>query len=191
MLRPIKKYYNPTQYLALEEQALDKHEYAAGEIFAMAGGSANHNLIASNVNALLNFGLENEPCQVFTSDMKVLVKSSGLYTYPDVLVVCSDLEFAEGREDTLTNPLVIVEVLSKSTRDYDRGTKFDLYRELPSLEDYVVIDQERVFVEYHHKLADGRWVLTIFNQLQTTLHLQSLDFEMPLGRIYHKVKWSS
>lgn len=186
-----KDYYSPEEYLALEETADYRSEYYRGEIFAMSGGSANHNRIAGNVHTVLNIAFEEKPCEVFINDMRLLVKENGLYTYPDIMVVCGGLEFVEGRTDTLTNPIVIVEVLSQSTEGYDRGAKFELYRALETLQDYVLVDQAKVHVECFHKMKDGRWVLTEFNQMEATLRIESIDVEMPLGRIYQRVEWES
>lgn len=181
--------YTLEEYLALEEEAESKSEYYQGEIFAMASGSVNHNQIMSNVNAVLNFALETKTCRVFSSDMRLLVKASGLYTYPDVMVACDPLEFTPGRTDTITNPLVLIEVLSKSTREYDRGKKFEFYQTIETFQDYLLIDQERVRLEYFHKLKDGRWILTIFNNPDVKLTIDSIGVELPITRIYHKVDW--
>jgi len=189
MLKKQLTFYTPEEYLALEEKADHKSEFFNGEIFAMAGGSYNHNVIAGNINAALNQFAESKPCVAFTSDMRVLVKANGLYTYPDATLVCGQVEFAEGRNDTITNPLIIVEVLSKSTRDYDRGFKFESYRLIETLQDYLLIDQERVHVEYFHKLEDGRWVLIETNLPEAELTLQTINFPLPISRIYHKVDW--
>jgi Uma2 family endonuclease len=185
------EFYTPEEYLALEEKADYKSEYYNGEIFAMAGGSYNHNVIAGNLYAALNQFVESKPCTAFTSDMRLFVEEAELYTYPDVMVVCGRPQFAQNRIDTLTNPIVIVEVLSRSTRGYDRGQKFEFYRTIETFEDYVLIDQDRVHIEYFHKLADGRWILAVFNTLEATLTIESIDFEIPLSRIYHKVDWSA
>ncbi len=184
-------YHTPEEYLALEEKADCKSEYYQGEIFAMSGASINHNRIANNLNAVLNVAFETKPCEAFSSDMRLLVKKNGLYTYPDVMVVCGKPQFVEGRDDTITNPVVIVEVLSKSTRDYDRGAKFELYRATGSFQDYVLIDQERPYIEYFHKLEDGRWLLSEFSDLDATLTLEAIDFTIPIRRIYHKVDWTT
>ncbi len=186
-----QKYYSPEEYLALEELADYRSEYYRGEIFAMAGGSANHNRIARNLVIALETELEGKPCEAFITDMRLLVKKNGLYTYPDVMVVCGKLQFVKGRTDTLTNPGVIIEVLSESTKDYDRGAKFELYRAIETLQDYVLIDQSRVHVEYFHKLEDGRWLLTEFNELEAVLKLESVGMEMPLSQIYQRVEGES
>ena len=179
--------FTPEEYFALEEQAAFKSEYYKGEIFAMAGGSIDHNRIGSNVNAILNVGLENTRCEAFNSDLRVYIKTHELYTYPDVAVICGDPDFLKNRTDTITNPLVIFEVLSPSTKDYDRGQKFEFYRSLPSLQDYVVIHQDQILIEYHHKLGIGRWLLTEYADLDATLVIQSIEFALPLHRVYARV----
>jgi Uma2 family endonuclease len=182
-------FYTAEEYLALEEKAGSKSEYYNGQILAMAGGSYNHNIIAGNINAIFNQFAASNPCVAFTGDMRLLVKSSGLYTYPDAMLVCGQVQFAPNRNDTLINPMIIVEVLSPSTRDYDRGLKFELYRAIESLQDYILIDQTRVHVEYFHKLEPERWVLIDYNNSETTLIIQSIDLNLPISRIYHKVDW--
>jgi Uma2 family endonuclease len=191
MFRRKEKYYTPEEYLTLEEKADYRSEYYQGEIFAMSGGSANHNRIVKNLLIALETSFENKPCEAFITDMRLLVEKNGLYTYPDVMVICGQLEFVEGRTDTLTNPIAIVEVLSQSTEGYDRGAKFELYRALETLQDYVLIDQAKVHVEYFHKMKDGRWVLTEFNELEAILRLEAVAVEIPLSRIYQRVEWES
>jgi Uma2 family endonuclease len=185
------KLYAPDEYLALEEAATYKSEYFHGEIFAMTGGSANHNRISGNVHTVLNNGLRSTRCETFNSDMRLLVKAHSLYTYPDTMVICGRIEFAKDCNDTVINPTVLVEVLSPSTQDHDRGQKFEFYRTLDSFQDYLIIHQDRVYIEYHHKLADKRWVLTEFSDIEASLTLQSLNFEIPLRRIYERVDWLS
>lgn len=189
MLARQQKYYTPEEYLTLEESAEYRSEYYQGEIFAMSGGSANHNRIAGNVYMSLRERLEGKSCEAFITDMRLLVKKNGLYTYPDVMVICGQLKYVKGRTDTVTNPVLIVEVLSESTQAYDRGAKFELYRALETLQDYVLIDQARVYVEYFHKLADGRWVLTELSQIEAVLALESVGVELPLSQVYRRVEW--
>lgn len=183
------KLYAPDEYFALEAAAAYKSEYFRGEIFAMAGGSANHNRISGNVHTVLNNGLRSTRCETFNSDMRLWVKDHNLYTYPDTMVICGRIEFAKDRNDTLTNPMLIVEVLSPSTQDYERGQKFEFYRTLDSFQDYLIIHQDRVYLEYHHKLADKRWVLTEHNDIEATVTLQALNFDVPIRRIYERVDW--
>lgn len=191
MVAKPQKHYSPEEYLALEETAEYRSEYYRGEIFAMSGGSANHNRIAGNLYMALRDVFRGKPCEAFITDMRLLVKKNGLYTYPDIMVVCGSLAFAKGRTDTITNPIVIIEVLSESTQGYDRGAKFELYRTIDSLQDYVLVDQARVHVEYFRKLEDGRWLLTEFNDLEAVLRLESVAVEIPLRRAYEQVEWES
>lgn len=191
MVAKPQKFYSPEEYLALEELAEYRSEYYRGEIFAMSGGSVNHNRIAKNIVVALDVALAGKPCETFIADMRLLVKKNGLYTYPDVMIVCGQLEFAKGRTDTLTNPTVIIEVLSESTQAYDRGAKFELYRALETLQDYVLIDQSRVHVEYFHKLDDGRWLLAEFNVLDGVLLLESVGVKLSLSQIYRRMEWES
>lgn len=191
MVAKPQQYYQPEEYLALEETVDYRSEYYRGEIFAMAGRSLNHNRIVKNLIVALEAALEGKSCEAFISDMRLHVKQNGLYTYPDVMVVCDKLKFAKGRTDTITNPGLIIEVLSESTQAYDRGAKFELYRAIETLQDYVLIDQARVYVEYFHKWADGRWVLAEFNQLEAILKLESVAVEVPLDRVYQRVEWEN
>jgi len=186
----------PEEYLKRENEATRKSEYFAGEIFLMAGGSPNHNRIALNVGSELNVQLRGSRCEAFNSDQRVLVKKHGLYTYPDVTVVCGPIEFDERDSDTITNPVLLVEVLSPSTENYDRGKKFELYRALETLRDYVVIHQDKMYIEYYHKGEDGRWILNEISDTeaganQAVLSVPVLDVSIPLQRIYERVDWSA
>ena len=189
MLQQKQKYYTPEEYLVLEETAEYRSQYFQGEIFAMTGGSANHNRIARNLIAAMDIAFEEKPCEAFINDMRLLVKKNGLYTYPDVVVVCGKIKFVEERDDTITNPIVIIEVLSKSTEGYDRGAKFELYRALDTLRDYILVDQTKTHVEHFHRLDDGRWILQEFNHIEDLLRLETIDFAMSLHRIYRNVMW--
>ncbi|CAG0981413.1 hypothetical protein ANRL3_02154 [Anaerolineae bacterium] len=190
MIAPTKRFITPEEYLALEEKADHKSEYCDGEIFAMAGASNNHNLIAGNVHAVLHQLLSKRPCRTYINDMRLHVKRSGLYTYPDVMVVCGKIEFVPGRDDTVLNPIVLVEVWSDSTKEYDRGAKFAMYRQIPTLQEYVMIDQTQPYVEHYRR--DGNfWVLETLEQMETVLALPSLECEIPLATMYEKVEWQS
>ena len=184
-----EEHYTPEEYLALEEEAEYKSEYYQGEIFAMSGASINHNRIAGNIHTAFNIAFVDGSCEAFMGDVRVLVKENGLYTYPDIVTVCGELDFAPDRDDTITNPIVIIEVLSKSTEGYDRGAKFELYRALPTLQDYILVDQYKIHVEQFHRLDDGRWILQEFNQPEDTLAIESVEFEMSIERIYQRVVW--
>lgn len=187
-LKP-KVTYTPEEYLALEDLADQKSEYCQGEIFAMAGGSTNHNRIAVSLCASLDTLLEDGRCEVFSSDVKLFVVAHDLYTYPDAMVVCGGPQYVEERDDALINPTVIVEVLSKTTRGYASNQKFAFYRSIQTFQDYVLIDQERVHVDCYHKEANGRWVLTEYNALENQLLIESLQVAIPLRRIYRRVDW--
>jgi Uma2 family endonuclease len=184
-----KPYLTPQQYLARERQAETKSEYLRGEIFAMSGASFEHNRISVNTVIALGTQLRNRDCDVFTGDMRVKVSPTGLYTYPDVTVVCGEPKFEDAEVDTLLNPKVLVEVLSPSTADYDRGGKFTHYRRLPSLQEYVLISQDRPLVEHYVRQGQDEWLLTEQSSLQDTLLLPSIQCQLPLSEIYLKVQF--
>lgn len=192
MAYPLKHFFTPEEYLQLEEISETKHEYFNGEIFDMVGTSRNHSLIAANLITALSNRLVAKPCEVYDSNIRVLVKANGLYTYPDVSVACGTPEFIHRQTDTLTNPTLIVEVLSPSTRNYDRGQKFELYKALASLRDYLLVEQDRVYVEYFHR-AKGRrtWSAATFDHLKEAVSLQGIGCELPLREIYRKVQFAS
>lgn len=175
------------EYLAQERVSQTKHEYDAGEIFAMAGASASHNLITANVIASLHAQLRGRSCTVYPSDLRVRVESTGLYTYLDVLVVCGQSRFEDEREDTLLNPTLIVEVLFPSTEAYDRGAKFRNYRMIPSLQEVLLIAQDASRVEHYTRQADQRWLLTESSLPTDSLHLPSIDCILQLADIYEKL----
>src|ERR1017187_5873973 len=152
-----KTYLTPEQYLEIERKAEFKSEYYQGEMFAMAGARWAHNLILLNLASELRQQLRSRPCSVTSSDMRVRVNAKGLYTYPDVVVVCGEPQFLDERRDTLLNPTLIVEVLSESTEQYDRGRKFEHYRPLESLAEYLLVSSERVSVERYTRQPDGSW----------------------------------
>ena len=185
---PKRQYISPDEYLTAERDSLEKHEYFDGEIFLMAGSSRKHSLIASNVNASLNVQLKKRDCEVHTSDMRVHIPKTGLFTYPDVLVVCGKPEFLPDKNpDTLTNPILIVEVLSTSTEGYDKGVKFDNYRSLESLREYVLVSQDAKKVMRYTKQSDESWVLMDFIGEKTQIELTSIECSLAMEDIYDKV----
>ena len=188
MIDPTKKFITPEEYLALEERADHKSEYYNGEIFAMSGASFNHNVITGNAHAALHQLLSKRPCRTFVNDMRLLTSPKGLYTYPDVMVVCGKIEFAPNRNDTVMNPIVLVEVLSESTKGYDRGEKFAMYRQIPSLKEYVMIDQTQPYVE-HYRREGHFWVFEALETIDAILTVPALECEMPLAVLYEKVEW--
>ena len=174
-----------------------KSEYYAGE--SSAGASPRHTLIVANTSYVLVGGLKRRPCTVHPTDLRVKVSDSGLYTYPDLVVVCQKPQYDDRREDTLLNPSVIIEVLSPSTEAYDRGAKFRQYRRLESLTDYLLISQDRALVEHYERQPDEdlpagepgtRWLLTAYQGLDNTVIIPSIGVALPLSEIYDKVEWS-
>ena len=182
-------FFTPEEYLARERKALDKSEYRNGQIHAMPGASREHNLITVNVSSQLNFQLLERLCEVYSNDMRVKVSAAGLYTYPDVIVVCDEPIFDDTRFDVLLNPTVLIEVLSPSTAAYDRGEKFAAYQKLDSLCEYVLISQDRIRVE-HYLRQEQTWDLTEFHSLSDVCQLVSIGCELSLRAIYAKVRLS-
>ncbi len=180
-------YLTPEEYIAAERKATLKSEYISGEIVAMSGASNEHNLITVNTaNGLYNQVTERG-CRVYVSDMRVGIGAGVSYFYPDVAVTCDRPRFEDDALDILTNPQVIIEVLSDSTESYDRGEKFAHYRQLESLQEYILISQDRVRVE--HYLRQGKqWLLSEFNMFENVLLLTSIKAELPLNRIYRFVE---
>lgn len=180
---------SPEDYLTLERRSEAKHEYRDGEMIPMVGASRRHNLIVANLVRELSQQLKGRPCEVYPPDMRVKVDSTGLYTYPDVAVVCGEPRFEDAEVDTLLNPTLLVEVLSESTAEYDRGTKFAHYRKLDSLREYVIVSQRECLVEHYVRQPDGQWLFSEVAQLETSIDLPSIDCNLPLGEIYDKVNW--
>ena len=182
-----KPYFTPEEYLERERRTEEKNEYFSGEIFAMAGASRAHNLISSNVSAALTLQLRDEPCEVYVNDMRVQADRARQYSYPDVVVVCGAPQFQDGREDTLINPEVIVEVLSPSTEASDRGEKFLRYHQIPSLTDYILISQNALHIEHFAKQSDGTRRMSEVSGEEVLL-LPSLGCALPLADVYSKLK---
>jgi Uma2 family endonuclease len=170
------------EYLERERQAESKSELVHGDIVAMAGGSPRHNAIASNVVRALGNRLSERRCLVFTSDQRIHVPATGLYTYPDASVACDGPRFSDKAKDTLVNPKVLVEVLSSSTEAYDRGAKFAHYRSIPSLEEYILISQDQKRVEHYRRIEPRQWLLTEYEGEDACLPVLGLD--VPLREVY-------
>lgn len=181
-----QKHWTPEEYLARERASETKHEFFRGQVFAMAGGTHEHNLVAANLVRELGNALRRHPCLVYASDMRVKVEATGLYTYPDVTVLCGAPRFEDAARDTLLNPQVIFEVLSDSTESYDRGRKFEHYRKIPSLAEVALVSQHEVLVEHYARQADGAWVLREYGAGQR-LPLPALGCEIEVEEIYSKV----
>ncbi|MSQ94319.1 MAG: Uma2 family endonuclease [Gemmataceae bacterium] len=179
----------PQEYLARERKAEFKSEYYRGETFAMAGASWEHALVKDNTAHYARIELDDVPCRVVTSDLRVLVDKTGLYTYPDIIVVCDEPQFEDKMFDTLLNPRVLMEVLSDSTKGYDRGDKFVHYRKVPSLQEYVLIAQDEPLVERHVRQPNGDWLMTEFRGLEQALALTSVPAKIALADIYRGVEF--
>lgn len=182
--------YSPEEYLKIEREAVYKSEYFNGEIFAMSGASRKHNLITLNLASAIHQQLLEKTCEVYASDMRVKVSVTGLYTYPDVVVVCSSPQFDDAFTDTLINPDVIVEVLSPSTEAYDRGAKFQHYRSLPSLSEYILVHQDSCHVEQFVRRPDSSWVFQEYSNPSDRFEISSIGCELSLSVIYNKLDMS-
>lgn len=182
-----KRSYSPEEYLALEEAADYKSEYIDGEIIPMAGGSTNHNQIAGNFYAELSFAFKKLDYRVFMSDVRLWLPQRRIYTYPDLMVVVGEPEYYNNRTDTITTPSVIIEVLSPSTKGYDRSKKFEAYRTIPKFQEYLLLDQTRIYIEHFSKTDKKRWSFCEYDESDDAIALSSLSFEVSLADIYNKV----
>ncbi len=185
-----QRYYTPEEYLELEVEAEERHEYIDGEVICVTGGTPNHNQIAGNFYAALNFALKGQPYRVFVTDQRLWIPAKHIYTYPDVIIVQGDLQFQEGRKDTLINPLMIAEVLSNSTKNYDRVEKFAAYRTIPGFQEYVLIDQYSIHIEHYYKTEPNQWFFSEYEGKDTTFSLLSISFQIVLGDLYDKVDFA-
>lgn len=182
-----ERLYSVEEYLELERAAEIRSEYLQGRIVAMSGASLRHGAISMNLSGLLHAQLRSRPCQAFAADMRVQVAEADFFTYPDIAVVCDEPQLADSHHDTLLNPTVLIEVLSPSTADYDRGRKFEHYRHLTSLREYVLVAQDRVHVEHYTRQDDGSWRLTETDDAGAEIRLPSIDCALRLQDVYEKV----
>ncbi len=186
-----KTFLTPEQYLEIERKAEYKSEYFNGEMFAMAGARLAHNLLVANLVAGLHRQFESQPCLVLPSDMRVRVSATGLYTYPDVVGICDEPLFLDDQTDTLLNPGLVVEVLSPSTEAYDRGRKFESYKSIESLREYLLVASDRIHADLYTRQADGRWLLTSADKLEDSLTLESVGAQLTMADLYDKVDLSA
>jgi Uma2 family endonuclease len=182
-----KTFISEESYLEEERKALNKSEYYKGEIFAMAGATTNHNAIVASLIGELYAFLKGKSCKVYPSDLRVYNSANGLYTYPDVTIVCGKEEYLDEEFDTLLNPTVLIEVLSASTENYDRGTKFKLYRSIPSLKNYILVSSTEYAAEIYTRKENDNWLLNTTKEKDGRLHISALDFDLSLSDIYAQV----
>jgi Uma2 family endonuclease len=183
--RESQRHYSLDEYFAVEETSHVKNEFYDGQIFAMAGASLQHNDIAANLVSSIRPALVPQGCRTFGSDLRVQTPA-GLFTYPDLSIVCGDPLLIQGRPDTLTNPILLLEILSDATREYDRGEKFTLYREIPSLREYVIVEQTEPLVETF-RWANGAWLPHRFDRMEATAVFESIGVQIPMKDIYRMV----
>ena len=177
------------EYLEAERAASEKHEYYQGEVFAMSGASLEHNIIFSNLFGELSYKLKGKNYRPFGSDLRIHIPKNTLFTYPDITIICGEPNLTDDKFDTATNPSVIIELLSASTRNYDTGEKFSLYREIDSLQEYILIDSERIHVIKHIRNNDNSWQLTEFKSLGNSFSITTIDLSLALNDIYKGISF--
>lgn len=183
-----KKFYTIEEYLEMENAALEKHEYYKGEIFAMSGASARHNIISINVIGILINALKGKSCQPYGSDMRIHIPENSLFTYPDISIICGDVVSSNEDEKTAIEPSVIIEILSPSTRNYDRGEKFMLYRAIPALKNYILVDSESIHVEHFAINKEGLWQLKEHNKIYEEIFIETLNVSLLMEDVYERSK---
>ncbi|TAF03819.1 MAG: Uma2 family endonuclease [Nostocales cyanobacterium] len=181
------RYYSPAEYLEFEVNSDIRHEYIDGLIIPMTGGTPDHNQVALNFSGTLNFLLKRQPYRVFVTDQRLWIPNKRIHTYPDIMVVQTPLVFEEGRKDTITNPVMIAEVLSTSTKSYDKDEKFAAYRTIPSFQEYILIDQYTMHVEQYYKADNNKWIFSEYSDKHDFLNLASVACQILLEDIYDKV----
>ncbi|MEB3178690.1 MAG: Uma2 family endonuclease [Nostocaceae cyanobacterium] len=184
-----KRYYTPEEYLELEDKAEYKSEYRDGEIIPMTGGTTNQNKIAGNFYSNLKFALKGQSFDVFIGDVRLWIPRYRQYTYPDVMIIQGEPVYYGKGTTTVSNPIMIMEVLSKSTQDYDRGEKFKYYRSIPEFKEYILIDQYSFYLEQFSKNPSGKWVLTEYELEDAVLALESINLEVLFSDIYERVNF--
>ena len=185
-----KKTYTREEYLEAEILSNERHEYINGEIKLMTGGTPNHNDLVSNLLIALKLGLRKRAFRTFVADQRLWIRERNIYTYPDVMVLEQPIQLQEGRTDTLMNPCFIAEVLSKSTKDYDRSEKFRSYRTIETFQEYLLIDQYQIHVEHYVKTAANQWLLSEYSDPQITLTLNSVNLELKIANLYENIEFA-
>ncbi|HYV95689.1 MAG TPA: Uma2 family endonuclease [Chitinophagales bacterium] len=189
MAIPVTSKISIEEYLELERAAPFKSEYYKGEVYAMAGASTIHNAICSNLIGSLNPFLRGKNCKIFGSDQKVHVIENTLLTYPDAVIICGENEFTDREKDTITNPSVIFEVLSATTKKYDRREKFELYKSIPSFTEYILISSEQIKVDVYRKQPNGKWLPSEYKSIQDQFTIEKIGYEMKLADLYDGISF--
>ncbi|WP_293313473.1 Uma2 family endonuclease [Pedobacter sp. UBA5917] len=185
-----KRRYTVEEYLEMEKESTEKHEYFQGDIFAMSGAGFKHNILFSNIFLAVGNKLKGKSCNIFGSDMRMNIPENTLFTYPDISIYCDDVKHIDIDEETFILPTVIIEILSPSTKNYDRGKKFNLYKDIPSLKEYIMIDSESVSVEAYYINEEKEWILNDYKEISDTFTLVSMGFDVALADIYERVRFS-
>ncbi len=183
------KTYTPEEYLELETESTTRNEYRDGEIIPMTGGTPTHNEIIGALTVILRLALKGKPLQVFVTDQRLWIPEPKIHTYPDIMVVPRPIQLQEGRKDTVTQPVFIAEVLSNSTKNYDRGEKFADYRTIPNFQEYLLVDQSKPHVEQYIKQKENQWLFVEYSNLQEQFTLSSLGIEVGLADLYEGVEF--
>lgn len=186
---PRYNYVSPDEYLEMERASDTRHEYYKGEVYAMSGASLEHNVIVKNINTQVLPFLKGKTCDMFGSDLRIFIPENSLYTYPDFSIVCGKPNTTDDENDTIINPSVLIEVLSKSTRQYDRGTKFNLYRSIPTLQEYIMVDSTSISVEIYKRQPDNRWLLTEFKDISDSFDISTIGHRVDLKDVYEAVSF--
>ena len=184
-----KKTYTPAEYLEAEILSEERHEYINGEIKLMTGGTPNHNRICRNLLIAFELAFKGKPYETLVADQRLWIPDRNIYTYPNIMVLEQPIQLQEGRTDTVMNPCLIAEVLSRSTKDYDRSEKFVSYRTIKTFQEYLLIDQYQIHVEHYVKTAVNQWLLSEYTDPQVTLTLNSVDLKLKIADLYENIEF--
>ena len=184
-----KKTYTTEEYLEAEILSEERHEYINGEVRLMTGGTPNHNRICRNLLIVLELAFKGKPYETFVADQRLWIPERNIYTYPDIMVLEQPIQLQEGRTDTVIDPCLIAEILSKSTKDYDRSEKFRSYRTIETFQEYLLIDQYQIHVEHYVKTAVNQWLLSEYTDPQVTLTLNSVDLKLKIADLYENIEF--
>ena len=183
-----KQKFSIEDYLETENTSIEKHEYYKGEIFAMSGAKMPHNDISKNLSGNLYVKLKGKKCQPYGSDVRIHIESNTLFTYPDICIICGDVVTRNNDDYNVLNPTVIIEILSPSTKNYDRGEKFKLYRDIPTLKEYILVDSESIHIEVFRLNENNHWELEEYNSTENLLHFKAINEYILISKIYEGVK---